>query len=773
MINKMNNNNKNSIPQKIMPFKTNQIPINNNSFPQNIPQRFENISESPNQQEINPEILNISKIKDGFFIGDRLSGITFDVINEFKITHIINCTGEQIINQWESLGINYLTINWSENSNQILFDLKDEIANKIMEFIDRALLFGEGVLAHSFNGKNRVCIVAIIYLMKKYKWSLYKSMEYLKSKKDDVEITNYFYNQLENFQKRLILKGELTRDIPWEFENLIDNEEKLLRNTYMNGLPPNLILKENENNKIMDLLIGKNIINEQNKKMKHIIWADNNPYCFPQGKIEIFNLNNDLFLKKDIKPILFHLKSKFIKPCIKNNKNKKTEIQFNVNFNGKKNINIIKQKINFENVDKNNYRNEYINKLESNNNIQKKLINNNYNSIKNNKIYINNYDKNISDNNTNSNTPADEVKELFDNRSSDIVKNKFTFNIGSINSLNPSNVKNFQIFNEDFNKEPNKLYNKDNEFNNKKNQTNYSLIYNNDKKIKNTNKTNNNNISNYAIGFNKKNQNIDNLNHLNKPINNFNPNLIGNKNQPISEKENYLASHPFFNKNNNNKQKVPVKIKNYNNNYISIIKKPGTPILNHVNHSTNFTSKDNCKNTKNVSNRSNSSKKSSSFSNNFNPISTAISFNNNTNMKNNVYNHYNKSSSERPSTAPHKDKKKTINGINFNSNINQNNKKNLKTSVKSKINQRPNSVENKNKVKNNNLSKNYSSNNNNKNNVKIKNYYNNIYGTGNNNKEIFKNNVKSNNNHKYNISKQRRESPLVKTDNYLNKNIIK
>ena len=54
-----------------------------------------------------------------------------------------------------------------------------------------------------FKGQNRVCIVVLIYLMKKYKWSLKKSMEYLKSKKQDVDIPSYFLSQLIKFESRL------------------------------------------------------------------------------------------------------------------------------------------------------------------------------------------------------------------------------------------------------------------------------------------------------------------------------------------------------------------------------------------------------------------------------------------------------------------------------------------------------------------------------------------------------------------------------------------
>ena len=173
--------------------------MNKNNFIPNIIPVTNNMPESLDQidnQEMATEILNISKIKEGFYIGDRISAISLDVIIQFKITHMINATGNQIMNQWESIGISYLTLNWSESPSQILFDSKDEIANRIVEFVDGSLLGkGEGLLAHSFKGQNRVCIVVLIYLMKKYKWSLNKSMQFLKSKN---KMLIYLYIFLNN-----------------------------------------------------------------------------------------------------------------------------------------------------------------------------------------------------------------------------------------------------------------------------------------------------------------------------------------------------------------------------------------------------------------------------------------------------------------------------------------------------------------------------------------------------------------------------------------------
>jgi protein-tyrosine phosphatase len=113
------------------------------------------------------EEINITKIKDGLFLGDEATSNNLDIIIKFKITRMINTAGNDLINAWESIGIKYLTIKWSESSSQNLFDAKDEIANKIVKIIDDADKLGEGILIHSVRGRNRACIVVIIYLMKK------------------------------------------------------------------------------------------------------------------------------------------------------------------------------------------------------------------------------------------------------------------------------------------------------------------------------------------------------------------------------------------------------------------------------------------------------------------------------------------------------------------------------------------------------------------------------------------------------------------------------
>ncbi len=334
----------NPIPNQNLPknnFIPNIMPITNN-----IPEPMEPLE----NQDMTTEILNISKIKEGFYIGDKISAISLDVIIQFKITHMINATGNQITNQWGLIGISYLTLNWTETPNQILFDPKDEIANRIIEYIDSSYLVGERVLAHSFLGCDKVCIVVIIYLMKKYKWSLKKFIEYLRSKKQDIDIPLYFFEQLQKFENRMKLGKELTIDIPWEFEGLKDPEEKIMINTYLNGFKPEI----------------PKTPSKEKDKFRHIMWADINSY--QKCPIEINNTENDLFFKKDIRPIFVHMQIKPKKGCIKGS---------NINNN---NANIINNNNKITSEDIINKMNNIINNKNNNNNIMnqnKNIINNN------------------------------------------------------------------------------------------------------------------------------------------------------------------------------------------------------------------------------------------------------------------------------------------------------------------------------------------------------------------------------------------------------------
>ena len=241
------------------------------------------------------EIINITKIKEGFFIGDRTAGTNLDVVLQFKISHMINTTGSQILNQFETIGIKYLSLNWQENPNQKLIDSKDEIQNRLVNFIDNAIEKGEGILVYSIKGENRACILVILYFMKKYNWSLNKCIEFLKSKRKNVNIPIYFLKQLKAYESRI--QNKISKEW-YNLSNIKDKEEYIIRNTYLNSL-----IEINKN---------KNLFNINKYKCKyysktHVSWGDNNPY-HKYNKLIINNNKKDLILQKNIKDVVSHLR---------------------------------------------------------------------------------------------------------------------------------------------------------------------------------------------------------------------------------------------------------------------------------------------------------------------------------------------------------------------------------------------------------------------------------------------------------------------------------
>ena len=560
---------------------------NFNQVPMNVPlqaaplHQEDDMIEDPNQ-EFMTEVLNISKIKEGFYIGDKISAVSIEVVIQFKLTHMINASGNQIINQWESISMRYLTLNWSESPNQILFDPNDEIADKIVFFIEDSFINGEGLLAHSFKGQDRVCIVVLIYLIKKYKWSLKKSFEYLKSKKQDVDIPPYFLSQLIKFEGRLIQRGELTKDIPWSFENLIDPEEKLLRNTYLNGL-----FYVNQNGETIKKLPQDK--NNKKQNIKHIMWAD-----FFQGQpIEIVDLQNDLFLQKDIKPVYSHQSFRPSKACIKG---KSKKLLNNTMNNSIKKIN----KINNSGENMNNNLNNNMN-INMNNNMNNNLNNNMNNNINNNMNNNMNNNQMIIQSNASvmiQNNKMSNNMKIINNQMNNQPNNQMNY----MNQMNQMNTnmslqmkKNNQMNNNLMN---NQMDMENNYINNyQPNKRNHTPIlesnHNNNKIINQKNNNMNNqrgNIQNNKQNNKKKNFNNNSPNMSNEMLNQVNQ--FGVINYKILKKENKMKNNSpdnisntmINNRNNNIKKKHSKNSQKNEENIIIIANKCENVIKNNINN---------------------------------------------------------------------------------------------------------------------------------------------------------------------------------------------
>eukprot|EP01017_Pseudomicrothorax_dubius_P016765 TRINITY_DN1896_c0_g2_i1.p1 TRINITY_DN1896_c0_g2~~TRINITY_DN1896_c0_g2_i1.p1 ORF type:complete len:690 (+),score=155.55 TRINITY_DN1896_c0_g2_i1:43-2112(+) len=186
------------------------------------------------------DIVGAIKIKDGLFIGDEYAAQDLEFIVTNKVARVINTAARQIPNHWETIGVVYLSFPWFDNDTQIIFDAKDEVFNKTIAFIEEGLAQGGSVLVHSLRGQSRSSSIVAAYLMQKFSWTLYKSLEFLHSRHPELEIRTNFFNQLVALESKLVKNGQAGRTFSWdEVPNGgdIDSEELLLRNTFLNARP--------------------------------------------------------------------------------------------------------------------------------------------------------------------------------------------------------------------------------------------------------------------------------------------------------------------------------------------------------------------------------------------------------------------------------------------------------------------------------------------------------------------------------------------------------
>ena len=181
------------------------------------------------------------KVKDGLFIGDEFAAQDLEFVVANKVSRIVNCAARQVPNHWEPIGITYISFPWFDTENQVLLDPTDKNFNHFYTFIEKGLETGESVLVHSVRGVSRCVCVVTAYLIKKYQWSLYKSLDFIAFRRPDLDLNPSFLSQLSTFENRLSRITKTPRSDKWDQASASISEEELsLRNTFLNarlGLP--------------------------------------------------------------------------------------------------------------------------------------------------------------------------------------------------------------------------------------------------------------------------------------------------------------------------------------------------------------------------------------------------------------------------------------------------------------------------------------------------------------------------------------------------------
>lgn len=77
------------------------------------------------------------------------------------------------------------------------------------------------------------------YIMRKYRWGLLKTLEFLNSRRPELEIRATFIKQLSEYESRLKDRGIGPKTSKWteisDENQFLESEELMLRNTFLNA----------------------------------------------------------------------------------------------------------------------------------------------------------------------------------------------------------------------------------------------------------------------------------------------------------------------------------------------------------------------------------------------------------------------------------------------------------------------------------------------------------------------------------------------------------
>ena len=95
--------------------------------------------------------------------------------------------------------VSYITVSdWDEHKVPLLDQLATVIT--IYNFIEEAVKNFKSCLVVSVDNKCKTVMIATIYLMYKYKWSLQRTFEFLNDRKPDIEMTKGLMKQLQKVE---------------------------------------------------------------------------------------------------------------------------------------------------------------------------------------------------------------------------------------------------------------------------------------------------------------------------------------------------------------------------------------------------------------------------------------------------------------------------------------------------------------------------------------------------------------------------------------------
>ena len=174
---------------------------------------------------------SVSRILPNLFLSDAKTAGSLEILDEYKITHILNIS-DAVINVH---GRNYLHIDILDNLQTNISDHFDDCYNFIVK--------GDIVLVHCVAGISRSATIILFYLMKHTGMTLREAYYHVKEVRN-IRPNRHFLEQLIEYEKKIRFVSSISL-----LEMLVENHFILYDGFYTKAQVEQMILQNEKENK--------------------------------------------------------------------------------------------------------------------------------------------------------------------------------------------------------------------------------------------------------------------------------------------------------------------------------------------------------------------------------------------------------------------------------------------------------------------------------------------------------------------------------------------
>lgn len=153
----------------------------------------------PRLDQIHTFFSTPTHIIDNIYLGSAFNAAHFDSMNELNIGLIINMTSE--ISNYHSDKILYKKYPIYDNNSESIKPYLEKIYDQIISY--QELNNNKNIFIHCFMGASRSATVVAYYLMRKHKYNVDDAIKFMKQKRNVVNPTMLFYEELNEIEKML------------------------------------------------------------------------------------------------------------------------------------------------------------------------------------------------------------------------------------------------------------------------------------------------------------------------------------------------------------------------------------------------------------------------------------------------------------------------------------------------------------------------------------------------------------------------------------------